>query len=166
MNLSPQPPRKRDRIRDLFRRSPSPLPVRTVAASPVTSSQGTAYTTTGSSILADALEALERDDRETIRTLLLPANATSIDTAFDEALGCAKGLQQRCANKRWSWDYKGRQVYLFDQVDKVVQLLDKFKAVGDVVANVDSVHVGLPWAAIRAILEVCIYQWDIAYPIR
>jgi hypothetical protein len=138
MNLSPQPPRKRDRIRDLFRRSPSPLPVRTVAASSVTSSQGTAYATTGSSILADALEALERDDRDTIRTLLPPANATSIDTAFDEVLG------------------------LFDQVDKVVQLLDKFKAVGDVVANVDPVHVGLPWAAIRAVLEVCIYQWDIA----
>ena len=47
---------------------------------------------------------------------------------------------------------KGRQVYLFDQVNKVVQLLDKFKAVGDVVANVDPVHVGLPWAGIRAIL--------------
>jgi len=53
-------------------------------------------------------------------------------------------LQQRCKIKRWSWNYKGRQVYLADQVDKVVRLLDKFKAVGDVVANVDPVHVGLP----------------------
>jgi hypothetical protein len=35
-------------------------------------------------------------------------------------------------------------------VEKVVRLLDMFKAVGDVVANVDPVHVGLLWAGIRA----------------
>jgi len=154
MSLSPQPPKKRERISAFFRRSLSPLPVRTAAASATTPSQGPAYTTNGSSILADALEALERDDRETIRTLLLPANAISIDTAFDEVLGCARELQQCCTNKRLSWNYKGRQVYLFEQVNKVVQLLDKFKSVGDVVANVDPVHIGLPWAGIRAILEV------------
>jgi hypothetical protein len=93
--------------------------------------------------------------------VLLPANAVSVDTAFDEVFGYTKELQQRCKNKRWSWNYKGRQVYIFDQVDKVVQLLNKFKAVGDVVANVDPVHVGLPWAGIRAILEVCIHERDI-----
>jgi hypothetical protein len=43
---------------------------------------------------------------------------------------------------------------LFEQADKVVRLLDRFKAVGDIVANVDPVHVGLPWAGVRAILEV------------
>jgi hypothetical protein len=156
MSLSAPPPKKRDRIRGLFRRSPSPLPVRTAAASPVTPSQGPVYTTSGSSVLADALEALESDDRETIRTLLLPTNAVSVDTALDEVFGCAKELQQRCTNKRWSWNYKGRKVYLLDQMEKMVQLLDKFKAVGDVVANVDPVHVGLPWAGIRVILEVSI----------
>ena len=156
MSLSPHPPKKLDRVRGFFHRSPSPLPVRTAAASATTPSQGPAYTTNGSSILADALEALERDDGETIRTLLLPANAISIDTAFDEVLGCARELQQCCTNKRLSWNYKGRQVYLFEQVNKVVQLLDKFKSVGDVVANVDPVHIGLPWAGIRAILEVCV----------
>ena len=149
-------PKKRERISAFFRRSTSPLPVRTAATSATTPSQGPAYTSNGSSILADALEALDRNDRETIRTLLLPANAITIDTAFDEVLGCASELQQLCVNKRWSWNYKGRQVYLFDQVNKVVQLLDKFKAGGDVVANVDPVHVGLPWAGIRAILEVCV----------
>jgi hypothetical protein len=161
MSLSPQPPPKKpDWVRGFFRRSPSPLPVRTAAAPTVTPSQGPANTTNGSSIPADALEALEYDDRETIRTLLLRGNAISIDTASNGVLGCAKELQQRCRNKRWSWNYKGRQVYIFDQVDKVVQLLNKFKAVGDVVANVDPVHVGLPWAGIRAILEVCIHERD------
>jgi hypothetical protein len=53
-----------------------------------------------------------------------------------------------------SWNYKGRQVYLSEQADKVVRLLDKFKAVGDVIASVDPIHIGLPWAGVRAILEV------------
>ena len=138
------------------------MPVRTATSSAATPSQGPAYAAHTSSILADALEALERDDRETIRTSLLHANAISIDTAFDEVLGCARKLQERCEDKRRSRNYKGRQVYLFDQVNKVVQLLDKFKAVGDVVANVDPVHVGLPWAGIRAILEVCIERGSIS----
>jgi hypothetical protein len=56
----------------------------------------------------------------------------------------------------WSWNYKGRQIYVSDMMDKVVQFLDKFKSVGDVIANVDPVHLGLPWAGIRAILEVCV----------
>jgi len=106
-------------------------------------------------MLIDALEALASEDRETVRSLLPPTNAIGIDTAFSEVHSCARQLQQCCTDKRWSWNYKGREVYLFDQVDKVVQLLDRFKAVGDIVANVDPIHIGLPWAGIRAILEVC-----------
>ena len=90
-----------------------------------------------------------------MRSLLLPTNAVSIDIAFDEVHNCTRQLQKRCVDKRWSWNYNGREVYLFDQVGKVMQLLDRFKAVGDIVANVDPIHIGLPWAGIRAILEVC-----------
>ncbi|KAK5689931.1 hypothetical protein LTR17_026112 [Elasticomyces elasticus] len=140
-----QPSRKRDRIRGFFGRSPSPLPTRPNAAPVQTPSQDSAKVRNGSSILADALEALDREERETVRSLLLPANAISIDAAFDEAYGCAAELHRRC-----------RQIYLSDEVDKVLQFLDIFKSVGDVVANVDPVHVGLPWAGIRAILEVAL----------
>jgi hypothetical protein len=45
-------------------------------------------------------------------------------------------------------EYKGRQVYLSKQVDKIMPLLDKFKSAGDVGANVDPVHIGLAWAGI------------------
>jgi hypothetical protein len=34
-------------------------------------------------------------------------------------------------------NYKGHQIDVSDQVDKVVQLLDKTKSVGDVVVDVD-----------------------------
>jgi hypothetical protein len=91
---------------------------------------------------------------------LQPTNVVSADDAFDEVHAHARELQQRSKIKRWSWDYNGRQVYLFEQADKFVRLLDRFKAVGDLVANVDPVHVGLPWAGVRAILEVRIGRLD------
>jgi hypothetical protein len=161
MSLTLRPPKKRGRIRGLFGRSASPSPNYPTVTPPRTPSPGPLYTTNGSEILADALETLTIDDRETIKPLLLPTNAISIDNAFNEVHVCARNLQQRCTIKRWSWNYRGRQVYLADQVDKVMRLLDKFKAMGDVVANIDPIHVGLPWVGIRAILEVCICKRNI-----
>jgi hypothetical protein len=163
--LKPPKPPKPDHLRRPSSRSPSCLPDHPTAESGRTSSLNAAYTTCGSSILADALEALGPDDRQSIGSLILPTNTISVDAAFDEIHTYTKELQKRCAIKRWSWNYKGRQVYLADQVDKIVRLLDKFKAVGDVVANVDPIHVGLPWAGIRAILEVCVCGKDMIRPV-
>jgi hypothetical protein len=162
MSSTPKPlkPPKPDHLRRLSSRSPLRLPDRSTAVPARTSSPNAAYARCGSSILVDALEALGPDDRELISTLLLSTSATSVDAAFNELYACTKELRKRRAIKRWSWNYKGRRVYLSDQVDKVVQLLDKFKAAGDLVANV--VHVGLPWAGIRIILEVRISQRDIS----
>lgn len=154
MSLPLQTDRKRDRLRALLRRSPSPLPVHPKAGSGQPALLASTSTRIASSILADALETLGSDDRDTIRILLQPTNAVSADDAFHEVHSRARELQQRSKVKRWSWNYKGRQIYLFEQADKVVRLLDKFKAVGDIAANADPIHVGLPWAGIRAILEV------------
>jgi hypothetical protein len=119
-----------------------------------------AYTRDGNNILADALEALDLEDQKTIRTLLRP-NTTGVEAALDEVHAYAKELQQRCANRRWCWSYQGQQVYLDDQANKVLQLLDRLESAGDVVAGVDPIHVGLPWAGIRVILRVCICRRNV-----
>ena len=187
MSLTPQPSRMRDRIRGLFGRPPTPsptqptttapaqaLPIRTTpvqkiftqpAPPQITLSQVPSVQTAvpslakqraASKILADALEALDQENREIVRSLL-PTNATSIDAAFGEAHSCATELQRQYATRRSSWECRGHRVYLSDQVDKVLQLLDKFKFVGDAISSVDPVHIGLPWAGIRTIIEVCYY---------
>lgn len=97
-------------------------------------------TSIASSILADALETLEFEHRETIRILLQPTHVVNAEDTFNEVHAYARELQQRSKIERWSWDYRGRQIYLFEQADKVVRLLDRFKAVGDIDANVDPVH--------------------------
>lgn len=107
-----------------------------------------------SSILPDALKALESDHRKIIRISLQHTNALNTDDGFEGVHAHATELQQRSRTKRWSWNLRSRHISLFDQADKVVRLLDKFKAVNDDVANVDPVHVDLPWTGVRAILEV------------
>ncbi|KAK6605130.1 Vegetative incompatibility protein HET-E-1-like protein 7 [Botrytis cinerea] len=42
------------------------------------------------------------------------------------------------------------------EAEKVLRGLRKFKEVGDIIVNVDPLHAGLPWAAIRLLLEVTI----------
>jgi hypothetical protein len=144
MSFTLQPSRKRDLLRSVFVRSPSLLPVNSIAGPARTLSSNTANTSVEKQILADALGALGPDDRRTVSTLLLPKNADSIDAVFKDVRSYTRKLQERCATKRWSLEHKGRQVYISDQMDKIIALLDKFKSAGDVVANVDPVHIGLP----------------------
>ena len=157
MSLTPQALRKRDRLRDIFGRPrPSSVdsPGQAIATASQTPTPDASAAKIGTSILADALEALSRDDRDVIRDLL-PTDAISIDAAVEAAHGHAKELQRQCAHTRWSWQYKGRQIHLSDHMDKVLQLLDKVKSAGDIAVNADPIHAGLPWAGIRIILEVC-----------
>ena len=157
MSLTPKPS-KREWLRNKLRPT-SPLPSRPGATLSRKPSQTNASPAHRCSVLEDALLALGRtigrEEEETIRALL-PSGAVNVKAAFDGVHGCATQLQQRCASKTLRWIYKGRQIYVHDQVDKVLHFLDKFKSAGDIVANVDPVHIGLPWAGIRVILEVSI----------
>jgi hypothetical protein len=130
----------------------SSLPVDSLAS--CVKIQSHVYTKHASSILADVFEALDHHERKIMRAWLSP-DTIEIDAALEEAYSKAEELQARSAMKKWSWTYQGRQVYVQDQADKLVRFIDKFKLAGDAVASIDPVHIGLPWAGIRSILEVC-----------
>jgi hypothetical protein len=66
----------------------------------------------------------------------------------------AKAKQKLCEDKRWNFQFGSHTVSLRDAVDKVIVWLEKFKAIGDVAANADPIHAGLPWAGIRFLLQV------------
>lgn len=97
---------------------------------------------------------LDRDEREIVQSLL-PANDVDIDIVLERVYECAKEIERTSREPRWGWDRKEHHLCLSDQVGKMLKFLDKFKAVGDVIANVDPLHLGLPWAGIRIVLEVC-----------
>jgi hypothetical protein len=90
-------PSKRDRLRQLFGRSPSPLPIRHPTPPAQTPSlsllPAAPYTKSGGSILLDALQVLDHMDRNRIRALL-PVNITDVDDALDEVCSYTMDLQQ------------------------------------------------------------------------
>ena len=104
-------------------------------------------------MLEKALLALSPKERVTIETSQLSCSG-DVRIAVEGAYHAAVGQKKLCEDKRWELHFRGRSVVLRDEVDKVLVWLDRFKSVGDVVANVDPVHVGLPWAGIRILLEV------------
>lgn len=108
-------------------------------------------------ILINALKTLDAGQRETIQALISPDSVT-INAVLDEVYNHAGDLQKRSAMKGWTWNYNGRQVNLRDQSDKLLRFLERFKSWGNAVANIDPILVGLPWAGVRTILEVCIPQ--------
>jgi hypothetical protein len=55
-------------------------------------------------------------------------------------------------------EVKGHVFELQRVADKVFDWLNKFKQIGDIVANVDPLHVGVPWAGIRFLLQVSSFQ--------
>ena len=122
------------------------------SAAPSSQQQATHYPSSGSNLLDDALKRLSDSDRATLREYVLPTS--DIDFTLRQALAAAEEKQRYCIEKRWTFTFRGRKVTLKEEADKVVHWLNRFTGVGDVVANVDPVHVGLPWAGIRLLLVV------------
>ena len=61
-----------------------------------------------------------------------------------------------CERKQWI-AYKrsdGKEVKVREVLEKIVGWVQRFKAVGDIVVQVNPLYAGAPWAAVRFILEV------------
>ena len=125
----------------------------TAGAAPLPSPQATPTSSSNPNLLHNVLKRLSDNDRATLQDHVFH-NASDTGLALEQALAAAKEKQRCCIEKRWTFTFKGRTVVLKEKADKVVGWLNRFAKVGDVVANVDPVHVGLPWAGIRLLLEV------------
>ena len=126
---------------------------------PLSSPQATSIPFSNPDLLHDVLKRLSDNDRATLQDYMFH-NASDIDLALEQALAAAKEKQRCCNEKRWTFRFTGRTIDLKEEADKVVGWLNRFKAVGDIVANVDPMHVGLPWAGIRLLLEVKPYTLE------
>jgi len=106
---------------------------------------------TSRAILMDAMGSLSAEQQETVRTHML-GNITLVNATLEEVQGQARTLQRTCKEKTWKID--SREINVGKQSAKVLGLLRKIRSIGDVVANIDPVHVGLPWVGVRLLLEV------------
>ena len=118
----------------------------------------------GTTILERALERLKEDERAVLKQNT-SHSAKDIRVAVQAALDAVTRKQKEFKAKQWSFTFRGQTVVLRNEADKIARWLDRFKAAGDIVANVDPVHVGLPWAGVRMLLEVFNkFAWFFANP--
>jgi hypothetical protein len=108
----------------------------------------------------EALQRLSEKDRALVLKHFSPGS-TDTTSMVDNLLTTAKDKRKVCEDKRWNFRFKDHTVRLQDTADKVIVWLDKFKEVGDIAANVDPMHAGLPWAGIRFLLQV----WSTMVPL-
>jgi hypothetical protein len=100
-----------------------------------------------------ALKLLSQRERATVEEHVL-TTVGDIDSALRVAFNAAQDKQLLCEDKRWMFTFRGHTVRLRDEADNVMLWLDRFKQVGDIAANADPIHAGLPWAGIRLLLQV------------
>lgn len=62
-----------------------------------------------------------------------------------------------CIQKQWKFTYRGKTIILRDVVDKLLDWVDKFKDIGDIIVGIDPIFAALPWAGFRVLLMVRIY---------
>lgn len=63
-------------------------------------------------------------------------------------------LIQANAGRHWTIRWGREEIVLRDIGMKILQWIDKFKAIGDTVVQYDPGHAALPWAAFRFLLQV------------
>jgi hypothetical protein len=156
------PLRKRDRLRQFLflhgstHGSSQNLPTSSAASTSQPNSSGTS-TATQRNFLDRVFLLLAQQDQDTIRQYTLP-NTKDIDAVVQQALTATRQKQATCQSKRWTFPFCGHTVVLREKADNIVKWLDRFKQVGDVASNANPVHIGLPWAGIRFLLEVSIAE--------
>jgi hypothetical protein len=63
---------------------------------------------------------------------------------------------QQCVSNKWEVKVGNKTIALREKVDKVIVFINKFKETGTAIASIDPVHAGVPWAAVRALLEIAV----------
>lgn len=83
------------------------------------------------------------------------------DTTTSAVEGIRAQMEHAMASKRdraWKVTWRGDVIVLRDIAMKIMQWVDKFKQIGDIVVQYDPGHAALPWAASRFLLQVCIIE--------
>ncbi|KAF2148630.1 hypothetical protein K461DRAFT_297148 [Myriangium duriaei CBS 260.36] len=106
-----------------------------------------------SSFYEKVLKKLDYQERKTIEPYVDLTNH-NIELTIEKSYRAAFVKQQLCRDKQWQWEFRGRARSLRDEANKVLLWLKKFQTVGVAVTSLDPLHIGLPWAAVNALLEV------------
>jgi ankyrin repeat domain-containing protein 50 len=129
----------------------------TATAAPIQATPSSVSAPQARDLWLDALQTLSEDEQQAIQNIQ-PSKATQspLSGRIEELVSITRMKQGECEKKSYKFCFQGKEIILRDVAEKIVFWLDKFKAVGDVIANFDPVHASLPWAGVRLLLQVLI----------
>lgn len=149
----------RRRLLRLLRAQTQPLqPPAPQAAPPAPALQATAGASppANQSFLDKVFEQLTEEQRLQLRAD--EQKSQNINDVFAQALDAAEEKKQTCVSKRWTLTLGSRTISTRKKADKIVEYLDRFKAIGNIASGADPVHFGLPWAGVSLILQVAVSE--------
>jgi len=105
----------------------------------------------------DALQTLSEEEQKAIQHIQ-PIQAVQLPLSgrIEELVKITRTKQHECEREYYKFRFQGQEIILRDVAEKIIFWLNKFKAIGDIVVNIDPVHAGLPWAGVRFLLQVLI----------
>ena len=93
-------------------------------------------------------------EREILATIQVDINTRS-PAEVASALGTmTKEILNMKQGKDWKISFRGDEIILKDIGMKILQWVDNFKQIGDIVVQYDPAHAALPWAGFRILLKV------------
>jgi len=102
--------------------------------------------------------------RTTNPDLLASLEAIIID-GNDESTGPKERLSVVVAQKRdemlsrqWTFKFVNHRLKIREQLQRIAKVAEYAKGFGSIIANVDPVHAGLPWAGINLLLTVRLFS--------
>lgn len=102
-----------------------------------------------------ALEKLQRRKPELSEILNnLKNSSQSGKSIIDQLVLETEKAQQDVAKKQWKVQWKGKEIILREQLEKILKAVQVFQDLGGAAASLDPVHAGLPWAGISFLVQV------------
>lgn len=85
---------------------------------------------------------------------LLDISTDPTQSIVNDVLDSARSGQAKVYRNRYTIRTSSGERPLRDYVDRIVEFIGKFKAIGDTLVQYDPAHAALPWAGIRLLLSV------------
>lgn len=102
------------------------------------------------SLWAKAVEALDDEEKRYV-----DFDREDKLAILRDVLRAVDEKKRTCLENRLKYTKGNKEIIIRDQLEKVVEWVNKFKEVGDTAVQYDPGHAALPWAAVRFFLQVC-----------
>ena len=113
-----------------------------------------ASNTNARSLWAMAIEQLTLQERQTLACLGIESGTDEIASNLEVIRNEMEGMLKANREKPWQFTFRGETIVMRDVGRKILQWVDKFKEIGDIIIQYDPGHAALPWAGFRFLLKV------------